>query len=1414
MFDYTPVTAPYPGLRPFEPHEGEIFFGREGHTDRLLEILQRERFLAVIGPSGGGKSSLVRAGLLPALAAGRLGTGSHWRLALLRPGGQPLLALAQALIAPHALGPELTATPRSEDAAAPGLLAATVEDATPDAALIAAELRRQGPAGLEHLLAQAQARRVAQARAAGKAAPPPLNLLILADQFEEVFTYREAALDPTEGAAFVDLLLAARDRGAPEHAAATEVAGIRVVVALTMRTDFLGHCVQFAELPEAINRAQYLTPRLKAEEMKAAIVGPARLFSGDVDDGFADEIIAKVGANSDQLPLLQHALARWWREAELLDAAAPLVTAALTNRVGNVEHALHRHAEQIYTAMSSAEKNATKALFIAITEGREGGADAVRRPQRLGDVISWTGVDRAVLCEVIDRLSQPDVSFLHHGRDLTDASVIDLTHEALMRQWVRLKSWVGNEFDSGQDYRRWQKRAAEHATDQAGLLVGADLARALEWWNPGDAEPAHGQPTTAWASRYSSAQNQDALVAEVDQLSMFIVASRGAADAERRKLAERAALDRRRAKVARNLALGAIFAAFVSIFASYFAVSSRNLAQAEAKHAAEQKALADEAKAKSDAALKLVDDARAQLEKNFGELEQNKSELEKSLSDVKRAEAAREASLKEAKAERQKRTVELFESQLTHASLLARSEDYAQARQVLIESAKLDTAIAPDRRHARNLLAGHVATLGGAADKVYLADGQPLPALSGGVAVSPDGRYLAAAGERATLVLYDAASGALLKRLEGHDPNVAAGTNSPGRVSSIAFAPSGASLYSSGFDGRVIRWSIPFGEKLREWEASNGSVRGLAIRPDGLQLATGDDQGVITLWSLPEGRELGKLEGHKNAIADSTRSLVYSPDGERLASTSHDRTARIWDMRDGHEVRGAAGAAPGAGPLHVLEGHNDSVLGVDFSPDGRLLATSSGDRRIVLWDAERGTPQRVFTGHQNRVYGLRFSADGATLYSASRDNTLRAWDVASGATLQVFQGHEAGLWSVDLSPPPPAGAAPAASAAASASASAPAVPRATGPQAWAYTAANDGTLRRWPLPAAWPGSATGAAARSVAAGDGGRSTWAWATEGDEAATSAAIAPHGHWVVVGMANGALRLHALPGGALLGEVEKAHGNQVLRIAFSTDGHTLATGSHDHKAKLWSVVVAADGQPSLKLLRTIEDHKDSVHAVAFSPDGRRLATASFDGRIGLFDIATGKGRTVKAHEAEALSVSFDAKGEWLLSSGSDYKLRLWRTDHLEDQAPRELARLQDDPMWASVAPDGRSAAVVGRAPAITLLDLTRPDAVAQRLVGHESTVWRAVHSQDGRQLATVSVDMTLRLWDLGSRSLLFTQRLPAEWKRPAQSSALWDFDFRCIPETGSCWAVVPLTMGRVVAYRWPYERFPQEWLAAPGQ
>jgi hypothetical protein len=190
MSEIDEIKRPYPGLRPFESWEGEIFFGREEHTYRLLDILQQERFLAVIGPSGSGKSSLVRTGLLPALPLGSLGTGSDWRIAIMRPGHQPIQRLAQSLLSRSVLGIELV----GEDCLPQNNQTPTVE-----AAIVAAELRR-GPLGLTHVVKNARARQKDK---------EPFNLLVLVDQFEEIFTYADAGgSQADESEAFVNLLLA------------------------------------------------------------------------------------------------------------------------------------------------------------------------------------------------------------------------------------------------------------------------------------------------------------------------------------------------------------------------------------------------------------------------------------------------------------------------------------------------------------------------------------------------------------------------------------------------------------------------------------------------------------------------------------------------------------------------------------------------------------------------------------------------------------------------------------------------------------------------------------------------------------------------------------------------------------------------------------------------------------------------------------------------------------------------------------------------------------------------------------------------------------------------------------------------------------------------------------------------------
>ena len=226
-------TLPYPGLRAFQREETDIFFGREEQTDELLRRLQRGRFLAVVGASGCGKSSLVRAGMMAALEAGFMSeAGSRWRLAEMRPGMQPLERLADALLEKSALGTE-----RPEPEEKP-FLQATL---------------RRGPLGLVEVMQET---------------PPPkgTNLLLLVDQFEEIFRFHaEGNIDEAE--AFVNLLLAS-----------VQQTKLPIYVVITMRSDYFGECALFSGLPEAINDSQYLTPRPTREQRHTAIVGPKYAF--------------------------------------------------------------------------------------------------------------------------------------------------------------------------------------------------------------------------------------------------------------------------------------------------------------------------------------------------------------------------------------------------------------------------------------------------------------------------------------------------------------------------------------------------------------------------------------------------------------------------------------------------------------------------------------------------------------------------------------------------------------------------------------------------------------------------------------------------------------------------------------------------------------------------------------------------------------------------------------------------------------------------------------------------------------------------------------------------------------------------------------------------------------------------------
>ena len=452
--------APYPGLRPFRAEEADIYFGRETQTDALLDRLGRTRLLAVVGPSGCGKSSLVRAGMIASLQTGFMAAaGADWRIADLRPGDRPMARLARAL-RPFASPAE--ATEMAQAGALP---------------LIEAALRR-GPLGLVEWL-----------RDVGL--PPATNLLLLVDQFEEIFRYREKG-DRDEADAFVALLLAsAAQRELP------------IYIVITMRSDFLGDCALFGGLPEAINDSQYLTPRLTREQCRLAITGPAKVFGGAVDPALVNRLLNDFGPDPDQLPLLQHALMRMWDRASQRPRTAAqgdMVTIGIADYedTGGLTRAMSDHADEVLAELSPPGRAIAEVMFRRLTERGIGRRDT-RAPARLSEVAAVAGVAADAVYPVVEAFRRPDRSFVTPpvGIALGPDTLLDIGHESLIRQWRNLGEWVDRETRSAALYQRLATTARLWVANEAALWRNPDLERALKWQQ-------EEQPTAAWAARYGS----------------------------------------------------------------------------------------------------------------------------------------------------------------------------------------------------------------------------------------------------------------------------------------------------------------------------------------------------------------------------------------------------------------------------------------------------------------------------------------------------------------------------------------------------------------------------------------------------------------------------------------------------------------------------------------------------------------------------------------------------------------------------------------------------------------------------------------------------------------------------------------------------------------------------------------------
>ena len=545
------IFNPFPGLRPFSQKEDYLFFGREQQVAELVTLLRKQRFLAVTGTSGSGKSSLVRAGLLPELQGGMMKqVGSDWETLVLRPGGAPLQHLAEALAEASLEDPE--------DPRVIGELLATLS---------------HSGLGLVEAVRQSEIE-------------PETNVLIVVDQFEEIFRFqRSGATNEEQAVSFVNLLLEA---GAQRD--------VPIFVIITMRSDYLGDCTEFRGLTEAVNEGEYLIPRLTRDQIRSCIEGPIKVGGGQISFSLVQELLNSLGSEQDQLPVLQHALMRtfdYWQEDESAGDALELQHYL---DVGGMEEALSRHADEVFASLDEAHQQVAESVFKAITER---GVDnrGIRRPTRLDLLTQIAGAELEQVVTVVEAYRHPGVTFLMPPSDvpLSPETVVDISHESLMRVWRRLEDWVDDEAQSARIYRRLSETAELHRQDKAGLYRDPDLQIALSWRDATS-------PTANWAVRYARGFDQAMKFLEQSEQSA-LEAERELEAARQRELeqaqalaaaeAERAESQQRAAKRLRILSTGVAGVAAVALIAFVFAFSAQRESTRQ-RGIAEQNAVAAE----------------------------------------------------------------------------------------------------------------------------------------------------------------------------------------------------------------------------------------------------------------------------------------------------------------------------------------------------------------------------------------------------------------------------------------------------------------------------------------------------------------------------------------------------------------------------------------------------------------------------------------------------------------------------------------------------------------------------------------------------------------------------------------------------------------------------------------------------
>jgi WD40 repeat protein len=1137
---------------------------------------------------------------------------------------------------------------------------------------------------------------------------PGAQLLLVIDQFEELFTLVE---DEAERDLFLDSLLAAID--APRSP-------LRLVV--TLRADFYDRPLQRQQLGQLLKENTEIVLPLNATELTWAIREPARRMGVSLEEGLAPAIVADVADQPGALPLLQYAMTELFERRQ-----NQRISRAAYEEIGGVHGALGRRAESLYHELDEPGQAAARQLFLRLVTLGEGAEDTRRRVLRSElEELRITNYElrrktkeegSPHLSAVVDRFGA--ARLLTFDRDpLTRAPTVEVAHEALLREWPRLRDWLAQSRDDVRMQRLLARATAEWqqaGQDEGYLLRGSRLDQ-FENWAEQSQVALTGEERAFLAA--SLAARRQRLAAEEARRQRELETAQKLAQTERQRAEEQAKAAQRLRQRAAFLAGALAVAALLAVLAFTFARS--------ASHNAEL-AAAREVDALTNAELAATRAAEALTSAGLAATREVEAINSAGVAAARQAEAEAAANLRataEAIAIEERETAEQQRVLAEEQVRLATSRELALAAlntldgdpelSILLALQAIETAhtlAAEDALHRavqqsrlRQALPGvlraayhpdgnQVATVSETELQVWdLATNQPvltvtLPAEPRGIAYSPDGRTIATGHEGGAVILWDAASGAERRQFFGHTD----------WVYSVVFSPDGRRLASSSYDGLAILWDLDSGEVLFTFPGVVRWLHQIAFSPDGALLAVPElaegassEAGVVHLWDTasgalrltlpgmgapdfsPDGDYLatgaiiwdlatslaageGRPLGPPLAQASIPRGGTFSPDGSIIAITTQAGTAVLWDVSSSQE-------------LFTLAGHTGEVLDPVFSPDGQHLLTVSRDGARI-WDVSFPGNEEVMAlagpdSSGDTVAAL--SSDGAYLAVGGISGAIHLHDAITGELLAALPGHSKGIFRMAFSPDGRRLA----------------------------TAAQDGLVIVWDV------------AGSLAAGQGQELLALDAHDPNaviggifSGVQSVAYNYDGTRLATSGADGMMRLWNAINGDLLAEVMvREDGAGVWAVDFSPDGQYLAAGtefgsiSTDTIVKVWRLAgdslidhhtltgfpsrlghVAFSPDSSLlvtsgagnhmalwdvstgELVYSFPGHAGAVRHAAFSPDGRTLASASLDGFIRLWDVASGNNFLILP-SVSPWSIAFSPDGAYLYASNRAGELRVY--------------------------------------------------------------------------------------------------------------------------------------------------------------